>query len=691
MTRLNGFFGLIATLACALGCQVVSGLNDLEVEPTAQDETRDEETDGNSSANGTSDAASPQGCTIPSGLDCAPSDNCGCDEGQVCGLETEEEEISVACQAPGDKGLGEACNIGDCGAGLLCVEHVCLEVCRFDSDCEADNAKCTDVLRPNGNALKGVRYCQADCDLISPTEPAADLNPCPADQTCAATKQGSACTSSVGTGEQGDNCEAPSDCASGFTCADGQCKRWCSVGDSACAGGLGCEALTTDSPAAEGLGVCSGGCEATIPDGDECLTSPNCGCLDGETCRIMEDGARVCSPTGASAAQSLCDNNSQCAEGLACMAGLCRPYCDPTASECSDASLCIEMEYDGESVGVGACLGLCDPVRPETDDAVFTPCGSGAECIAGDLEYSYPMSHCMPAAEEPGPMLGTCDENHPCAAGAACLIGRCFPFCRGVEDCTGATEYAVCFESDLGFRGSEDDVLRLCCPPTPVDGSACAFDLDCGCDEDYSCRVADSTTGTTACTPVGDAGYQESCVYDTDCIGGFSCVGGLCSPHCIGTEPCAVNEGECIQVYSSEEEPQPVPYAFVCAGRCDPVDLTRSDEEVKPCGDGADCIAGWADATDSFSLASYCAPDMGNGSALDSCGSDAECALGLACDFIDCPTGSDCLGTCVQYCDDSEDCEPGFGCDLTVGRVGAPGSNVGYCRLLSISPQSDAG
>jgi hypothetical protein len=297
----------------------------------------------------------------------------------------------------------------------------------------------------------------------------------------------------------------------------------------------------------------------------------------------------------------------------------------------------------------------------------------------------------MPAPEEPGPMLGLCDEDNPCAAGAWCQIdiGRCFPFCRGHDDCTGATEYAVCFGDDFGFRGSEDDVLGLCCPPTPVDGSSCAFDLDCGCEEDFSCRIGDTATGATECTPVGQAGYQEACTSDTDCTYSHSCVGDLCSPHCIGPDSCAVNEGECIEVYS--EDGEPVPYAFVCAGRCDPVDLTRNDEEVKPCGEGADCVAGWFDATDKLSMASFCAPDQGEALATQPCGSDAQCALGLACDFIDCPVGAGCLGTCVQYCEGSEDCEPGFSCDLTVGRVGSPGSNIGYCRVLSISPQADAG
>lgn len=334
-------------------------------------------------------------------------------------------------------------------------------------------------------------------------------------------------------------------------------------------------------------------------------------------------------------------------------------------------------------------MGLCDPVHPDTDDEVYTPCGEGAECAVGDLEYSYGTSHCMPAPETPGPMLGACDAANPCAAGASCLIGRCFPFCRAPGDCTGATEDALCISVDFGFRGSEDDVLGVCCSPTPVEGSLCAFDLDCGCAEDFSCRIGDTTTGATHCTPVGDVGYQQACERDVDCITGHSCVGGLCSPHCVGSEPCAPNEGECIQVYSGDETPLPVPHAYVCAGRCDPVDVSRNDDEVKPCGTGADCVAGWADVTEGFLRASYCAPDLGDASEGEPCTYDEECALGLGCDFIACPIGSDCLGACVAYCETNDDCSPGADCDVSVGRVGEPGSLVGYCRDVDITPQPD--
>lgn len=692
-------FGLLAaTIGVTSGCQLVSGLSSLEVKDTKADEgddTTDEDdtTTDDDTTTSRSDAGGTPDCTIPSGSACAPVDNCGCSNGQVCGLGGGEDNFTVACQAPGEKELGDTCELGECGEGLLCIEQLCVQVCRFDNDCESDAAKCTQVLRPNGEELKGVRYCRANCDLVDPTDPADGLEACTAGQTCLTTDRGSACSSSAGDAGQGETCQESADCAAGFACHDAQCKQWCSLTSPQCGTGLECEASGDSSPSATGLGLCGGGCDATIPEGDECLTDPECGCASGQTCRVMEDSSRACSPIGNTAAQTPCANNGDCAAGLACMEGLCRPYCDPADATCGDDSLCAEMLYEGQSVGIGACLGLCDPIHPEDSGNGFTACGVGAECVAGNVGYDYPIAHCMVAPEEPGPLVGACDANNPCGAGAACVFGRCFPYCRETEDCNGATESPYCFDSGFDYRGAENDELGLCCSPTEVPGSLCAFDIDCGCNDGFSCRVGNTTTGATECTPIGEAGYQQECADDGDCITGHSCVGGLCSPHCAGADTCAYNEGECIQIYSGGDDPAPVPYAYVCAGRCDPVDVGRTDYYVKPCGVGADCVPGYADVTDDFSYASFCAPNPegGDGTLGAACGNDGDCALGFGCDFRQCDLNdAQCLGTCAHYCYETNDCEPGLTCDLSIGRVGEPGVAVGICAL-AIGPLPDAG
>lgn len=685
---LGGSF-VVAILALS-SCQLVTGLNDLKIDRT--DEETDSTDDPSSSNTDTStDGDSTSDCSIPSGLACSPTNNCGCERDQACGLTAEDGELTVSCHSPGEQKQGDACELGDCAEGLLCVEGVCIPSCRFDNDCEADNAKCLEVQRPNGQAVRGVRYCLENCDLVTPRDPKDGWQACGDKQSCVATRQGSRCVNDVGDGAQGDSCEGDADCNAGLTCEGNTCKQWCTVDSPSCSGGLECEPVTGGSDATSGLGLCDGGCPASIPAGDECLTEPNCGCPISETCRAMVDGSRVCSPAGDRGPQAVCQDNSDCDDGLACIGRLCRPYCDPEATLCTDGSTCINVEYEGEPVdGVGACLGLCDPVYPETEDDVYTPCGQGAECVAGDLEYDSPQSFCAEAPVTPGDLTGPCDANTLCGETSVCLVDRCFPFCRRDEDCYGFTMSPLCFTDDLGYRGSPDDVLGVCCSPLPIAGSECsAYGVECGCDEGWTCRSEDAE-GRAVCSEVGTAGYQEPCESDEDCRFASSCIGGLCRPHCDGE--CEPNHGACVQITAADEASTPIPHAFVCTGRCDPVHPERSDAEVLPCGMGAQCVAGWEGSTDLISMASFCAFHYYEEPVGGVCSFDSDCALGLGCDFRECPDDDlTCLGVCVKYCENNDDCSDGSTCNLDVGRVGTPGTSIGYCESPSIGPAGDAG
>lgn len=671
------------------GCQVVSGLNDLNIDRKSEgeDTTEDEPTSGDTTT--AADTSSSGECAIPSGLECAPNSNCGCDDQEVCALTNDDGDLTVSCQEPGQQESGDRCELGECGDGLLCVEGVCIASCKFDNDCEADNAKCADVVRPNGQTLKGIRYCQEHCDLVSPLEPSESFVACAEDQSCVASQSGSRCVNGAGNGSQGDDCDTAEECTAGFTCHSGVCKQWCSVATPDCGAGLDCEPVSEPNDATRGLGLCDGGCPASVPAGDECLTEPNCGCSQGETCRAMVDGSRACSPVGVTGNQAQCEDNSNCDEALACVGGLCRPYCDPTVGVCDDGSICLNVEYEGEAIeGVGACLGNCDPVSPGTTSEGYAPCGLGAQCIAGDISTQTPQSFCAAAPEDPGSPTGPCDEETYCGEGSACLVDRCFPFCREHGDCEGYTDVPFCFTDDLGYRGAPEDALGLCCSPLPVEGSECsAFDLECGCEDGFTCR-SEGTEGRGVCSAVGEVGYQEPCYYDTDCGFANSCIGGLCRPHCDGE--CDVTQGACVQITSGDEEPIAVPYAFVCTGRCDPVQPERADATFEPCGAGAQCIAGWAGAADPISMGSFCAYQYYAEPVGGSCTFDNDCALGLGCDFRDCPVDDlECAGKCIEYCATQADCDEGSTCNLDVGRVVTPGTPVGYCDPIGAA--GDAG
>jgi hypothetical protein len=685
MSAIHRVQRLVVVAAAVLvgACQAISGLDDLRIDRADDDPSPDRTSDSTRDTD-SSDAE----CTIPSGMECAPATNCGCKDDEACALSNDVGELSVSCQKPGKAKLGDSCRLGECDRGLLCVDGVCAQACRLDGDCEQSPATCSDVPRPNGGTLRGVRYCEASCDLVSPSEPHSKLTPCKEGQTCVLTASGARCLNHEGDATQGETCKTAADCAAGFTCNSGQCKRWCSLDEAQCDRGTECvasDAVSND----RGLGLCEQSCPASLPEGDECLTFPDCGCSEGKTCRPLLDGTRVCSSVGTTPVQGVCSRDEDCEVGTACVGGLCRLLCDPSSSVCSDRSQCVQLQADEEPIeGSGACLGACDPVYPDTDNTTFTPCGPGAECVPGFVDGPLTRSYCQVSDGE-GELTGPCESDKDCAEGALCLSGRCHPLCRRDENCDGLTLNPICFSEKFPLRGSdEDDVIGVCCSPLPGPGSECsAFGLECGCNDGFTCRNG-GREGQGICSPIGNTGYQARCCAEEDCGAESSCVGGLCRPHCDGT--CPAKEGACIQVHSDNV---PLPFAMVCAGRCDPVNPTSSNDEFRPCGALAHCIAGWNNGVDALELGSFCAsrndceqdpspyiPEGGD------CSFDTDCQIGLACDFRACPVDdAECTGVCTKYCYGDDDCD-GSTCALDVGRQAAPGKPVGYCEVLVLGP-----
>lgn len=674
----------VVSAAVFLGaCQMLSGLDDLRIERADDDTSRDRTSDSPNDTN-----SSDSECPIPSGLDCAPTTNCGCNTDEACGLSDTDGELNVSCQKPGRAQLGDTCQLSECSQGLLCIEGVCTQSCRFDADCESESAACIDLSRPSGGTLKGVRYCQVTCDLLSPTDPSSKLTACEEGQTCALSASGARCVNHEGDATQGETCKTVTDCAAGFTCNGGQCKQWCSIEKGQCARGTECVAsdvIAND----QGLGLCELSCPASIPAGDECLTFPNCGCPANQTCRPLADGTRGCSSVGTNPLQGACGKDQDCGAGMTCVDSLCRPLCETSSAICADNSQCIELHVNNQPVeGSGACLGACDPVFPDTDDDNFTPCGPGAECVVGVVDGRVTRSFCALRDGE-GELTGPCELNEDCAEGALCAFGRCHPLCRSRDNCDGLTANPTCYRESSPFRGNnDDDVIGLCCSPLPGAGSECsAFGLECGCGNGFTCRNG-GEEGQGKCSPVGNTGYQARCCADEECGAESSCIGGLCRPHCNGT--CPAKEGECIQVLSDDA---PLPFAMVCAGRCDPVNPTSSNAEFKACGDSAHCLAGWSDGFDALELGSFCASrnDCGLAPGLyipegGDCSFDTDCDFGLACDFRACPADdSDCAGVCAKYCYSDDDCD-GSTCDLDVGRQVTPDKPVGYCQLPLVAP-----
>ena len=195
-------------------------------------------------------------------------------------------------------------------------------------------------------------------------------------------------------------------------------------------GGTTADAGKTDSAADAGTSTCA----KTAPS-NACGLAPQCGCASNETCDITtkSTGAVSCGLAGGGPLASLCTTTSQCAKGLTCAYGACRPYCTTPGAACSGAGvgMCTEV-YDppGALVPNGnVCTIACNLRSPSS------VCGSN-NCI---WDASVKASDCDKAGSKT--LYAACSSYNECAQGLACVNHPAFGFecekwCRlGQNDC----------------------------------------------------------------------------------------------------------------------------------------------------------------------------------------------------------------------------------------------------------------
>jgi hypothetical protein len=388
-------------------------------------------------------------CGIPIGNGpplCDPVANCGCESEQTCAFTPDRLRL-FTCVSPGNITDGARCDADDgCTKGSVCANGLCAATCRLDADCGGD--KCAAVPTSEG-VVENLRVCVSPCD---PLDPAA----CGDGATCA-NAPGTATFSCVRQGNLGSAdtpCTASSDCAPGLGCAlDGVCRSWCSLepsdddaadagpstGDVTTSGASVCpeysECLAFDPQ--DGLGLCGASCPVPDVVGSECSIIPaTCGCSDGETCQVEISGKTQCAPPGDHTTMQWCSRNADCAAGLSCVGGLCRPVCDAELLPCADGSGCVEASSATNSPST--CLGHCDPVLTDLDDDEFTPCGVGAYCAPGlPNDAVLAESYCTRQSDTPAKEDAACTADYQCKNGFGCdpTSDTCQPWCREAEDC----------------------------------------------------------------------------------------------------------------------------------------------------------------------------------------------------------------------------------------------------------------
>jgi hypothetical protein len=363
--RLLSRFGLVWLLS---GCQLISGLNQLEVRDAASPDASPQFDAGSCSAVAT---------------ECDLVSQCGCAVGEHC----QYRSAAPHCYIAGTTPIGATCSSNDaCAAGSGCLDGLCKKYCADDDDC--GDGQCLSTSE-NGKPLASVKACLTRCDFIT-------QEPCAAGSQCAQLNS----RAPEQFGVEGAFCFVPmSVCTTDQRCDE---PAW---GTRACSAG---------SDAAD----CS--CSSSVP-GANCDVTKQCGCSPGTHCALAEvRGAQAgltCAPDRPQPKQrgELCNDELECAAGYSCWRGLCEKYCSGDA-DCT-AGHCIAINNPGEVSGVRVCTINCNFDAP-------SECAKGSTCVhaPGALDYCFiPRSPCPYAGD------GVCDESK---GTRICLDGTDAKDCR---------------------------------------------------------------------------------------------------------------------------------------------------------------------------------------------------------------------------------------------------------------------
>jgi hypothetical protein len=298
----------------------------------------------------------PPTCT--SNSDCAPGMYCDLipPTGGSC-------TFYVACLPCVGSGCPRCVANSDCDNGQVCIGGSCAN-CTSDSQC-GPNARCT---MPDGPCT-----CTAGSD-------------CAAGEACSSTGQPGL---GLGVGICAPACKSNNDCYNGYVCGTG------SVG------------LAEQPEASLPLGAC-GPCTAN----SQCGPGPGATCSAGScSCSTATDCAPGQGCGGTPRVCSYCPAGIACANGQACIAGVCGPC--STFLDCNSSRL-----YGYPPPGLACVNGACGPCSSNRQ------CGGGQACAEGKCGLCSANAQCGPHGQCDNGFC-TCTTNQQCAAGQRCGSGVC--------------------------------------------------------------------------------------------------------------------------------------------------------------------------------------------------------------------------------------------------------------------------
>ena len=326
----------------------------------------------------------------------------------------------LGCSAPGDCarfGLN----------GFACCRGVCSETCS-DMFVLAP----ADMMAPDGAAPTDAAVDMPDAEINVETPTVGLCAACNRDTDCAEVGEGAKCTPFGSGAFCSSACGGPDDCPAGFQCVAevGQClpQTFDCSGCLAepCSDGQVCDIVT--AACVDPLGVCG-------------VCSEDSDCRDGLACGSL-GVARHCFEACV---------DGQCADGLSCEEGLCKPQgaCDACGGACGGMTPACN-QATGECAQCGD--GFPCPEGQNCNQLTFT-CEEGGAGCATDLDCMAPRPVCFSGrcvdclTDSECPPRMACNAQQQCidspCTGVVCQqgsqcnpeSGRCDPGCAAAADC----------------------------------------------------------------------------------------------------------------------------------------------------------------------------------------------------------------------------------------------------------------
>ncbi len=202
----------------------------------------------------------------------------------------------------------------------------------------------------------------------------------------------------------------------------------------------------------------SGG-SATCAESPCKLTSPQCGCPEGQQCTVHEDlGARICAPEAPSPPGSGEPCDGLCEPGQFCLdtggQSICHVFCEGDGACEPPGGLCALPLQDptGEPVAdAQLCSINCDPL---TSDG----CASGTKCVLGQEEEPPGrwFTECITGGSSSHGEA--CTSWHDCTVGACVNVGgnsRCLDWCDVDSPACPADSSCMSYSSPMEIGGVE--------------------------------------------------------------------------------------------------------------------------------------------------------------------------------------------------------------------------------------------